>query len=104
MGRLLREVEIGLWYENADNNGRFEIVAMDEANHTIEIQYFDGTLEEIEYESWTQMEVQDSAPPDDDSGAFDTEFAEYDVNELLASGFDDRTQDIEQIGYGDTLY
>ncbi len=104
MGRLLRDVEIGLWYENVDNNGRFEVVAMDEADHTIEIQYFDGTLEEIDYEFWSQMGVEESAPPDDDSGALDSEYADYDVNELLTSGFDDSAQDIEQISYGDTLY
>lgn len=102
MGRLLREVEIGFWYES-DNNARFEVVAMDEDHHTIEIQHFDGTLEDIDYESWSQMEVQDSAPPDDDSGAFDTEPGDYDVNEVLMSGLDEQT-DIEQIGYGDTLY
>lgn len=104
MGRLLREVEIGLWYETTDPNARFEVVAMDDTHHTIEIQYVDGTVEDIDYESWTQMEVQDAAPPDDESGIFDMEPGDHDVSELFMTGWDDRSTDVEQIGLNDTLY
>jgi len=104
MGRLLREVEIGMWYDSLDTSDRFEVVAMDESNHTIEIQYFDGTVEDIDYESWSQMNVRDCAPPDDDSGALDTETADYDVGALLLNATDDTRFDVEQIGLNDTLY
>lgn len=108
MGYLLREIEIGLWYETADNNDRFEVVAMDDANHTIEIQHFDGTLEDIDYEAWSQMGVQKSAPPDDDSGAFDSEPPDQDAQEILhgampMGSWGEPLPDIEQIGIHHTL-
>lgn len=108
MGRLLREIEIGLWYEAADESGRFEVVAMDDTSHTIEIQYIDGTVGEIDYEAWSQLGATDSAPPDDDSGAFDTEPPDHDAHDMLQGAmfmgsWDERSPDIEQIGLHDTL-
>ena len=65
-------VEIGNWYRTPA--GRlFEVVTLDA--DTIEIQYDDGDLEEIEQEAWLEMEASSAAPsasalqdfdPDDD--------------------------------------
>ena len=104
MTRRLSEVEIGLWYEAGNLSQRFEVVAMDNADHTIEIQYADGTLEEIDYESWSSLDAEDCSPPDDDSGVFDIDPGEADVDALLMRMDADDGPDIEQIGFGDTLY
>ncbi len=42
---------IGDWYKN-DSNESFEVVAFDKTKGLAEIQYFDGTVEEIDLESW----------------------------------------------------
>ena len=62
---------IGKWYlDNADKQ-LFEIVAIEEEDDTIEIQYFDGAIEELDSELWYEMELTSAAPPEDWSGPFD---------------------------------
>ena len=62
---------IGKWYlDNADRQ-LFEIVAIDDEDDTIEIQYFDGSIEELDLELWNEMELTSAAPPEDWSGPFD---------------------------------
>lgn len=62
---------IGKWYlDNADQQ-LFEIVAIDDDDETIEIQYFDGSIEELDNELWKEMELTSAAAPEDWSGPFD---------------------------------
>lgn len=64
---------IGHWYRRP--NGRlFEIVAIDEADGTLEIQYFDGTLGEIDMEVWPDLVLEPVDPPEDTSGSLDMDF------------------------------
>lgn len=64
------EPEIGNWYQSS-NNLLFKIVAIDEHDETIEIQYFDGTLGELELESWSELMADLLDAPDGWSGPFD---------------------------------
>lgn len=61
--------EIGCWYEGAD--GQFKVVALDDADLAIEIQYFDGTLSELDVEAWFTAVMTPIAAPEDWSGPFD---------------------------------
>ena len=49
----------------------FEVVAVDERDGTVEMQHFDGTLEESEPEEWIAMRPQATAAPEDWSGSVD---------------------------------
>ena len=51
----------------------FEVVAIDRDDHTIEIQYFDGTVEEIELEEWREAEIETCEAPEDWTGSLDVE-------------------------------
>src|SRR5437764_5304624 len=42
---------IGDWYR-LNGGALFEVVALDDDDGTIEIQYFDGTVEEMDIEDW----------------------------------------------------
>ena len=42
---------IGNWYR-IQGSDSFEVVAYDEDDGTIELQYFDGTVEEMDLEDW----------------------------------------------------
>ena len=42
---------IGNWYK-IQGSESFEVVAIDEDDGTIELQYFDGTVEEMDIEDW----------------------------------------------------
>lgn len=67
---------IGDWYRL--NGGElFEVVAVDEDDGTIEIQYFDGTVEEMDVDDWNaQWEdgaLEAAEAPEDWSGSVDVE-------------------------------
>lgn len=87
MSRGLHEIEIGDWYTTPWNAERFEVVAMDD--DSVEIQYFDGTVAEIDFDSWPQFEVEESTPPEDWTGAFDADREDLDNEGLNAEGLFD---------------
>ncbi|MFW2438791.1 MAG: DUF6763 family protein [Arenicellales bacterium] len=62
---------IGKWYLDNVDGQLFEIVAIDDEDDTIEIQYFDGSIEELDLELWNEMGLTSAAPPEDWSGPFD---------------------------------
>ncbi len=70
---------IGNWYRQI-NGETFEVVALDTEDATIEIQYFDGTIEEFDLENWDQMEIEEAEPPEDWSGSVDVD--DEDLEEL----------------------
>ena len=61
---------VGQWYRSAEGLN-LEIVAIDQDEGTIEIQYFDGAIEELDFSSWVQMSLQTVQPPEDWSGSVD---------------------------------
>jgi hypothetical protein len=62
---------VGNWYRNLDNDIEFEVVAVDEDAQTIEIQYAEGEVEEIELDTWYDMPLEAIEAPEDWSGPFD---------------------------------
>lgn len=64
--------EIGSWFRGS-NGKTFEVVAVDEADQTIEIQHFDGTVEEYDLVSWAELEAEPIDPPEDWSGSMDVD-------------------------------
>lgn len=68
--------EIGDWYETAAGD-LFEVVAFDEDEATVEIQYFDGAIEELDMETWLELELMAVEPPEDYSGSLDLAREDY---------------------------
>ncbi|MFM1886792.1 MAG: hypothetical protein RL026_1949 [Pseudomonadota bacterium] len=68
--------EIGQWYLHRDKGDPFQVVGLDEAAGTIEIQSFDGDVDEIELADWQSMDLETGAAPEDWSGPIDTLEAE----------------------------
>ncbi len=62
---------IGNWYRNQETGNDFEVVALDEDAQTIEIQYFDGELEELDLDAWYELAIESIEAPEDWSGPFD---------------------------------
>ncbi len=62
---------IGEWYQDLVENHYFEVVAVDAQSGTIEIQYLDGEVSEIDQEYWPEMALQPASPPEDASAAFE---------------------------------
>jgi hypothetical protein len=69
---------IGNWYRNQETGNDFEVVALDEDAQTIEIQYFDGEVEELDLDAWYELPIDAIEAPEDWSGPFD----ELEVDDL----------------------
>jgi hypothetical protein len=81
---------IGQWYRTGGKE--FEVVAADEDEGTIEIQYFDGTIGELDREDWESQwlegQIEAAEPPEDWTGSVDVESADID-NDSNPSGSPD---------------
>lgn len=62
---------VGQWYEHLDKGQKFEVVALDEDVGTVDIQYFDGDLDELDLDTWYELEIQMSETPEDWTGPVD---------------------------------
>lgn len=62
---------VGTWYRNLEDGGQFEVVASDDDDGTIEIQYFESEIEELDTEIWNELPLVVTAAPEDWSGPFD---------------------------------
>ena len=59
------------WYSHLDNGQKFKVVAFDEDNSLVEIQHFDGDLEEVDLDTWYQLDIEPCEAPENWSGAID---------------------------------
>ncbi len=62
---------IGTWYCHLDKGQRFFVVAVDERARTVDIQNFDGDVEEFEFSAWYQLDIEVCEAPENWSGPFD---------------------------------
>ncbi|HNS26857.1 MAG TPA: hypothetical protein PKN91_01920 [Steroidobacteraceae bacterium] len=62
---------VGQWYVYRDKGGMFRVVAADAAEDYIEIQSFDGDVEELDTIAWQAMDIETAEPPEDWTGPFD---------------------------------
>jgi len=61
----------GTWYSHLDKGQRFFVVAVDEEARTVEVQHFDGDLEEFDLSTWYQLDIEACEAPANWSGSFD---------------------------------
>ncbi len=57
--------EIGQWYARADKDELFQVVRPDAASRTIEVQSFDGDLDEMDNETWATLPLERVETPED---------------------------------------
>ena len=62
---------VDTWYDNQEENQQFKVVALDEVAGTVEIQHFDGDIEEIDLEAWYLLNIEPIEDPEDWKGALD---------------------------------
>jgi hypothetical protein len=71
--------EIGAWYQTLEGD-YLEVVAHDPEEGTIEVQFYDGTVEEYDDDSWKELELRTAEPPEDWSGSLDVSKDDYGVD------------------------
>ena len=81
---------IGKWFRRPDGT-LLEVVAVDEDDRTIEIQMFDGTIDEVEAETWRELFLVEIAAPEDWSGSVDMDPDDYKgtAGDEMPAGFHD---------------
>jgi hypothetical protein len=80
---VAREYEptAGQWYENLEENESFRVLSVDEDAETVEIEYLDGDIEEIDLDAWAEFDLDKIDEPEGWAGAKDDEEEEEDEEE-----------------------
>lgn len=74
----------GQWYENLEEEEQFRVLSVDEDSELLEIEYLDGDIEEIDLETWHEMDLEKIQEPegwsesDDEDEADDEDWDEED--------------------------
>lgn len=91
-GASKEEPAIGSWYDSKDFPECFKVVAY-EGHDSVEIQYYDGEIEEIDYETWLTLHPHEVAAPENASSGY--EMDHEDMLDLLdeISSQNDQTLD-----------
>ena len=89
---------IGHWYRRS-NGSLFEVVAIDEQDATVDLQYFDGTIDEIDFDRWATLFLESVGAPEDWSGSVDMDPEDFtgETNGELPLGWHDPLEFIDQI-------
>ena len=62
---------IGQWYLRWDKGEVFQVTGRDERSRTLEIQTFDGDLDEVDEAAWAALPLSLAEPPEDWTGPMD---------------------------------
>jgi uncharacterized protein DUF6763 len=95
----LAKPQVGDWYERTDTGDRFQVVSVDAASESVQIQSFDGELDSIDAEDWEELPLATAAAPEDWTGALEDvepdDVTEDDSPSDRAAG-SDRTEDLRE--------
>ena len=61
----LERPAIGQWYKEVESGALFEVVAHDDGDGTIEVQYLDGEIAEFDTETWGELTLVPAVEPED---------------------------------------
>ena len=62
---------IGSWYKDLENDLMFKVVAIEESDDSIEVQYYNGDIGEYDRDSWYNSTIDYIEDPEDWSAPFD---------------------------------
>jgi hypothetical protein len=75
----------GQWYQNIEEDETFRVLSVDEDSELVEIEYLDGDIEEIDLETWHEMDLDLTEEPegwsDTDDDEDDEDWDEEDEDE-----------------------
>jgi hypothetical protein len=69
--------EVGCWYKELQQGILFEVVAVDDAEQTIETQMIDGALAEYDMDSWREMLIETIEEPEDWRAGYELSSEDY---------------------------
>lgn len=89
---------INSWYQHLDKGLLFEVVAIDDANEAIDIQYIDGNLDEIGFSEWQELHIAPAEEPENFSGPYDVgELDDYgtEITDTTKQDWEDSFEEIK---------
>src|SRR3984893_9331967 len=84
------------WYENLEEEESFRVLSVDEDSELIEIEYLDGDIEELDLETWHEMDLERIEEPEGWSES-DDEDADEDEDEEDDEDEDDWDDDEDEV-------
>ena len=54
----------GQWYQNVEEDDSFRVLSVDEDAELVELEWLDGELEEIDLDTWHEMDLERIAEPE----------------------------------------
>ncbi len=70
---------VGSWYQTFEGEV-LEVVALDLEEQSIEVQFYDGTVEEYDTDTWKELVKRSAEAPEDWSGSLDISSDDYGVD------------------------
>jgi hypothetical protein len=83
----------GQWYENVEEDETFRVLSVDEDAELVEIEYLDGDIEEMDIDSWHEMDLERIAEPEGWAAANEADEEEDDEEEDEDDDWDEDEDD-----------
>lgn len=94
------EPVVGDWYQQLDKGQKFQVVAVSEDDGVVQMQHFDGDIEEIDIDAWYEMDLKPIAIPEDWTSPLDEvetdEDLDYTETKLNKNEWDADTDEWEE--------
>lgn len=111
MGRDYEPVK-GQWYENVEEDETFRVLSVDEDAELVEIEYLDGDIEEIDLDTWHELDLEKIEEPegwaaeqeDDDDDDEEEDLDEDDDDDDWDDDDEDDDEDWEEEEDADNRY
>ena len=90
----------GKWYENKEEDGTFRVLSVDEDDELVEIEYLDGEIEELDLDTWHELDLEPTEEPEgwsDDADEDDDEEDEEDFDDDEDEDDDDDDDDDDDL-------
>lgn len=69
--------QVGRWYRDIQQGSIFEVVAVDDAEQTIETQLIDGAIAEYDLDNWRELLLEEVEEPEDWRNAYELSREDY---------------------------
>ena len=92
MGRDYDPVK-GQWYEDLEENEIFQVLSVDPDQELVEIQYENGDIEEIDLDTWHELDLEKTEQPEGWSSDADEDEDEEDAEEEEEEDWDEDEDD-----------
>ena len=74
----------GKWFENKEEEETFRVLSVDEDEELVEIEYLDGEIEEMDLDTWHELDLEPTEEPEgwsDDADEDDDEEEDEDFDD-----------------------